>query len=284
MSSIKIHLRGSLSPYVSVNDIANHIMGLLGTESARDKTAEFTGPGLSSLSEGDSLIISSMLTDIGVPETIFPIDEIGKKGSKGKKAAESVDTASEGETTYDAIYDVNLSDSEPNVASQNSVYDIGGVEASINAAIIGGLNGRISDIKAAYEIIKDRHVSVEIDAVLIPSSPEVYKEAIKKGYIEEFIDAGFRIFPPGYIPEIIGEEGCISCMGHFSSPGFSASPQVIASSAITGKVSDQRIVDSKAERKAEKKTEKKTEKAEKLAMKAEKAAAKAEDAAKKINN
>lgn len=284
MSSIKIHMRGSLSPYVSVNDIGNHIMGLLGSETARDKTAEFTGPGLSSLSEDDADVIASILTDIGVQETFFPINELGKKGSKGKKASETTEITSESETTYDAIYDINLSDIEPNVASMNSVCDISNVNAPISSAIIGGLNGRLKDIKASYEIIKDRHVSADVDAIIIPASPDVYKEAIKKGYIEEFIDAGFRIFPPGYMPENVDAEGCISTMGHFSSLGFIASPQVVASSAITGKVSDPRIVDSKAERKAKKKSEKKTEKAEKLAMKAEKAAAKAEDAAKKINN
>ena len=73
-------------------------------------------------------------------------------------------------------------------------------------------------------------------------------------------------------------------MNHFDSIGFSASPQVVAASSLTGSISDPRVVDSKEERKAEKKNEKRLEKAEKLQEKAEKALAKAEAAKEKTKN
>ena len=286
MTIIKIHLRGTLSQYISANDIGIHIQGILGTESACGKTIEFSGPAFSVLSNDDRNTLSDMMAAIGAADSIVPPLKPSKKTRKNKasdgdeQSAADVSATNESthETSYEAIYDVNISDIEPTVASNCSSFDIGSINNPINATIIGGLSGNLSDIKAAYEIIKGRHVANGVDAILIPESPEVYKEAIKKGYIEEFIDAGFRIFPPGFIPENNGRESCLSTMSTFDSIGFTASPQVVAASSLTGLISDPRIVDSKAERKAEKKTEKQLEKAEKLAEKAEKAAEKARKA------
>ena len=280
MTSIKINLRGSFSPYVSINDITNHILGLIGSEGASNKSIVFSGTAISSLSDEDKIIVSEMLKSAGASYAVFPQEESGKKNSKEKDLEP---TPSE-ETSYEAIYDINLSDIEPKVATNSSVFDIGTISSIVETAIIGGLNGRLNDIKAAYEIIKDRHIAEGVDAILIPISSEVYKEAIKKGYIEEFIDAGYRIFPPGFVPEKYSENTCISTMNHFDSIGFSASPQIVAASSLTGSISDPRVVDSKEERKAEKKNEKRLEKAEKLQEKAEKALAKAEAAKEKTKN
>ena len=153
----------------------------------------------------------------------------------------------------------------------------------------------------AAEILKGRQIAKDVRAIIIPATQSIYKECLKKGYIEDFINAGCIVSTPtcgpclgGYMGILAAGERCISTtnrnfvgrMGHTESEVFLASPAVAAASAIMGKIADPRIVNSKAEKKAEKQAEKKAVKANKAAMKAaekaEKAAGKAAAAMEKV--
>ena len=84
----------------------------------------------------------------------------------------------------------------------------------------------------------------------------VYKECIRRGYTEAFIDAGCVVSTPtcgpclgGYMGILAAGERCVSTtnrnfvgrMGHVTSV-YLASPAVAAASALTGKISDPREV------------------------------------------
>ena len=300
-SAIKFHLRGELSPYVSGKDVILHIIGMIGVDGALYKSMEFTGPGVASLSIDDRLTIANMAIEAGAKNGIFPVDDVTKKYLKNRLNRDYKIYEADDDANYDAIYDIDLSDIVPTVAfphlpeNTKTFSDIPEIET--DQVVIGSCtNGRFSDMKAAWEIIKGRHVAKGVRAIVIPATMQVYKECMQKGYIEDFIDAGFIVSTPtcgpclgGYMGILASGERCVSTtnrnfvgrMGHTESEVYLASPAVAAASALTGKISDPRIVDSKAEVKAEKKAEKKLGKAEKLAGKAERAAAKAELAAEK---
>lgn len=300
-SAIKFNLRGELQPYVSGKDVILHIIGMIGVKGALYKSMEFTGSGVSSLSIDDRFTIANMAIEAGAKNGIFPVDDITKKYLKNRYQSEYNVYEADPDADYDAIYDIDLSDIAPTVSfphlpeNAKTFNDIPDIE--IDQVVIGSCtNGRLSDIKAAWEIIKGRHVAKGVRAIVIPATMQVYKECIQKGYTEDFIDAGFIVSTPtcgpclgGHMGVLASGEKCVSTtnrnfvgrMGETSSEIYLASPAVAAASALTGRISDPRIVDSKSERKAEKKIEKRLEKAEKLAEKAEKAAAKAESAAEK---
>lgn len=302
-SAIKFHLRGNLSPYVSGKDVILHIIGMIGVDGALYKSMEFSGPGVSSLSMDDRFTIANMAIEAGAKNGIFPVDDVTKKYLKNLYTKEYVSLEADADAEYDAIYDIDLSDIEPTVAfphlpeNTRTFSEIDDIP--IDQVVIGSCtNGRFSDMKAAWEIIKGRHIAKGVRGIVIPATMNVYKECIQKGYVEDFIDAGFIVSTPtcgpclgGYMGILASGERCVSTtnrnfvgrMGHTESEVYLASPQVAAASALTGKIADPRIVDSKAEKKAVKQTEKRLEKAEKLAEKAEKAAAKAEQASSKAN-
>ena len=87
--------------------------------------------------------------------------------------------------------------------------------------------------------------------IVIPGSQEVYKEAMKKGFIDTFIDAGCVVSTPtcgpclgGYMGILAAGERCVSTtnrnfrgrMGHVDSEVYLAGPQTAAASAILGKI------------------------------------------------
>ncbi|MBQ1407192.1 MAG: 3-isopropylmalate dehydratase large subunit, partial [Eubacterium sp.] len=87
----------------------------------------------------------------------------------------------------------------------------------------------------------------------IPATQKIYKECIKRGYIDIFIDAGCVVSTPtcgpclgGYMGILADGERCVSTtnrnfvgrMGAITSEIYLASPAVAAASAIAGKITD----------------------------------------------
>jgi 3-isopropylmalate/(R)-2-methylmalate dehydratase large subunit len=117
-------------------------------------------------------------------------------------------------------------------------------------------NGRISDLRLAAEVLKDRHVADGVRMMIVPGSDEVKREAEREGLHEVFRAAGAEW----------REAGCSMCIamnGDQLSPGqyaistsnrnfegrqgkggrtFLASPLTAAASAIRGEVSDPRTL------------------------------------------
>jgi 3-isopropylmalate/(R)-2-methylmalate dehydratase large subunit len=117
-------------------------------------------------------------------------------------------------------------------------------------------NGRISDLRLAAEVLRDRHVADGVRMLIVPGSDEVKREAEREGLNEIFKAAGAEW----------RESGCSMCIamnGDQLSPGqyaistsnrnfegrqgkggrtFLASPLTAAASAINGVVSDPRML------------------------------------------
>ena len=104
----------------------------------------------------------------------------------------------------------------------------------------------------AAEILKGRQVCDGVRMIIIPATQEIYKEAMRLGYIDTFIDAGAAVSTPtcgpclgGYMGILAAGERCVSTtnrnfvgrMGHVTSEIYLASPSVAAASAVTGKIS-----------------------------------------------
>ena len=156
----------------------------------------------------------------------------------------------------DAVYEkemhFDISDMEPQIACPNdvdNVKDISKVEGTpVEQCLIGSCtNGRLSDLKDASEILKDKKIDDSTRLIILPASREIYKKAIKAGYIDIFIDAGAIICNPGCGPCLGGHmgvlsegEACISTtnrnfkgrMGDPSSEVYLSNSKVVAASAI----------------------------------------------------
>ena len=292
-SAIKFNLRNELKPYVSGKDLILYIIGMIGVDGALYKSMEFTGTGIESLSMDDRLTIANMAIEAGAKNGIFPVDDVTKKYLKGRTDREYVVYEADPDAEYDAIYDIDLSQIEPTVAfphlPENTKRISEVEEIPIHQVVIGSCtNGRISDMEAAAKILKGRHIAKGVRAIIIPATQAIYKECIKKGYIDDFIDAGCIVSTPtcgpclgGYMGILASGERCVSTtnrnfvgrMGHVDSEVYLASPEVAAASAIAGKLADPRVVDSPEARKTQKALDKQAMKAEKAA---EKQAAKAD--------
>ena len=253
-SAIKFNLKGKLSKYVSGKDVILYIIGMIGVDGALYKSMEFTGEGLSSLSVDDRLCMANMAIEAGAKNGIFEVDEQTVAYVKERSDREIQIFTADADAEYDEVYDIDLSAIAPTVACphlpENTKSTDELTDVKIYQAVIGSCtNGRLSDLAAAAEIMKGKHIAKGVRCIVIPATQKIYKEAMKLGYLEIFIDAGCVVSTPtcgpclgGYMGILAEDEVAVATtnrnfvgrMGHVTSKIYLASPAVAAASALTG--------------------------------------------------
>ncbi len=254
--AIRFVLKGSLSKWVSGKDVILLIIGKIGVDGALYRSMEFTGEGLASLSMDDRLCMANMAIEAGGKNGIFEVDDKTRAYIREHGDREFTVYQADPDAVYAAEYEIDLSQLKPTVSfphlpSNTRTVDEAG-EVAIDQVVIGSCtNGRLSDLETAAEILKGRHVAKGVRAIVIPATQAVYKEAMKRGWLEIFIDAGCVVSTPtcgpclgGYMGILAENERCVATtnrnfigrMGHVSSEVYLASPAVAAASAVVGKI------------------------------------------------
>ena len=257
-SAIRFNLVGKMRPRVSGKDVILHIIGKIGVDGALYKAMEFTGPGIMNLTMDDRFTISNMAIEAGAKCGIFPVDErtlayLKESGAKEPKIFEA-----DPDAEYEKTIDIDLADIPPTVAyphlPENTHPASEGKDIAIDQVVIGSCtNGRISDLRAAAEILAGKHVHEGVRCIIIPATQKIWKEAMHEGLFDIFIDAGCVVSTPtcgpclgGYMGILAKGERCISTtnrnfvgrMGHTESEVYLASPYTAAASAVTGRITD----------------------------------------------
>lgn len=255
-SSIRVELTGKPGPWVSGKDVALWLVHHIGVSGALYQALEFHGEGLRYLSMDDRFTIANMAIEVGGKNGIFPVDDMVMNYLEGRlKRSYTVYEADE-DAEYVSCVEINLSAIEPMVAfphlpeNGRPVSDAGDVK--IDSVFIGSCtNGRLSDLASAADVLQSRRVSDSVRCLVIPATPDVYKEALRAGIIETLLDAGCAIGTPGCAACGGGHMGLVGKgeriltttnrnfvgrMGHIESEIYLASPAVAAASAIAGRI------------------------------------------------
>ncbi len=257
-SAIKFNLEGELKPYVSGKDVILHIIGMIGVDGALYRSMEFCGSGLSSLSVDDRLTMANMAIEAGAKNGIFEVDDKTLDYVKGRVNREFTVYKADEDAVYDEEYTIDLGSIASTVACPHLPENT--KPASVlgdivpDQVVIGSCtNGRISDMKAAAEILKGKKVAKDIRCIVIPATQSIYKECIKLGYMDIFIDAGCAVSTPtcgpclgGYMGILADDEIAVATtnrnfvgrMGAKSSKIYLSSPEVAAATAVAGHIVD----------------------------------------------
>ena len=261
-STIKVELTGSLPEWVSGKDVILTLIGRIGVDGARYQALEFTGPGVAALSMADRFTISNMAIEAGGKNGIFPVDEKTVEYLKARTDHPYTVYTADPDAVYAREVKIDLSTLRPVVALPHLPENVKAVadlpETRIDQAVIGSCtNGRIDDLEQAAKIIAGRKIHPAVRAIIIPGTQEVYMEAMKRGFIAQFIEAGAVVSTPtcgpclgGYMGILAAGERCVSTtnrnfrgrMGHVDSEVYLASPVVAAASAILGRIAEPKEV------------------------------------------
>ena len=255
-SAIQVVLTGRLGRFVSGKDVILHLIGEIGVDGALYRSLEFTGEGVASLSMDDRLCIANMAIEAGGKNGIFEVDEQTIEYIRAHADREFKVYAPDPDAVYERVIDIDLSEIKSTVSfphlpeNTKTIDEVGDVK--IDQVVIGSCtNGRISDLRAAAEIMVGRQVAPNVRAIIFPATQAIYLQAMEEGLLKIFIEAGCAVSTPTCGPCLGGHCGILAegeravattnrnfvgRMGHVKSEVYLASPEVAAASAIAGKI------------------------------------------------
>lgn len=257
--TIKFVINGELPEWSGGKDIILYIIGKIGLNGANYRVMEFSGETIKNLNMDNRFTICNMAIEAGAKTGIIEPDEKTIQYVEERKERPTYTVyKSDSDANYERIYEINAEDIVPQVAfphlpeNTKPIYEVEKMDIKIDQAVIGSCtNGRISDLEIAAKILKGHKVADKLRLIILPATPAIYREALKRGYIETFLEAGAVIAPPTCGPCLGGHMGVLAPgeraisttnrnfrgrMGHVESEVYLSNPAVAAASAIAGKI------------------------------------------------
>jgi len=257
-AAIKVVITGKMPKFISGKDVILHLIGEIGVAGALYCSLEFAGDGLKNLSIDDRLCISNMAIEAGAKNGIFPVDDITLDYIKDRFKREPVIYCADEDATWESTITIDLGTLRPTIAFPHLPENTKTIDEcpkiKIDQVVIGSCtNGRISDMKAAADIMKGKKIAKNVRCIVIPATQKIYLQAMREGFLETFIESGAVVSTPTCGPCLGGHMGILAAgeravsttnrnfvgrMGHVDSEVYLASPAVAAASAITGYITD----------------------------------------------
>ncbi|KAH3677637.1 hypothetical protein WICMUC_001740 [Wickerhamomyces mucosus] len=270
----KVELKGRLPKGVTGKDVIVALCGVFNNDEVLNHAIEFTGDHIDEIPVDYRLTIANMTTEWGALSGVFPVDgtlinwykeRLNKLPQPHPRVnAETVQklidnkTQADKDANYAKHLVLDLSSLSPYISGPNSVKisnslaDLSKQNLKVNKAyLVSCTNSRLSDIKAAADIIKGHKIAEGVEFYIAAASSNVQKDAEAIGAWKTLIDAGAITLPAGCGPCIglgtgLLKEGEIGIsatnrnfkgrMGSKDALAYLASPEVVAASAVLGKI------------------------------------------------
>jgi 3-isopropylmalate/(R)-2-methylmalate dehydratase large subunit len=255
-STIRIEVEGAFRPWISAKDLILYVIGRLGAAGADYRAVEFDGPAIRRMTVASRMVLANLSMEMGAKVAFTPADDMLLDYLRRRTKAPLERLAPDADAEYESVLHVDASKelTEPQIACPHSVDHVkplshlAGVE--VHQAVLGSCtNGRLEDLEVAAQIVSGRTVHPRTRLIVIPASQQIYRDAMRLGYLETLVAAGAMINPPGCGPCVGVHQGilaagevCVSStnrnfigrMGSKDSMVYLASPAVVAASAIAG--------------------------------------------------
>jgi len=259
--TVRYELDGVLPEGISGKDVFLYIADAYGD--ATNLNLEFGGPGLGSIRLNDRRTIATQAAEISADFATFGVDDLLREFLTERGVEDYQPADADPDADYLAVRHLDLSTLEPYVARPGTVSR-NGVPVSrieprkIDQAFIGSCaNGQLEDLRIAARILRGKTVAAGVRLLVTPASQQVYRDAMRLGYLQDIADAGGVITNStcgacfGYHMGVVGPgEVCLTSstrnftgrMGSTEAEIYMASPATVAASAVAGVITDPRGV------------------------------------------
>lgn len=255
--AIKIVLNGHLRDGVMSKDVILRILGDIKADGGQYKSLEFTGPAAHEMSMEQRFTVANMALEAGAKCGLFEADE--KTAEYYGMPLEEIDwVCVDDEAKYEKVLTYDVGELEPQLSCPqgvDNVHPISEVKGTkMDEVYLGSCtNGSIEDMEAAAKILKGRKVAKGLRFIVVPATNTIFKQAIERGYIRTFIEAGAVIchpccglccgMPYGLMTDderilLTANRNFIGRQGTKKTLSYLSSPTVAAATAVMGVVTD----------------------------------------------
>jgi 3-isopropylmalate/(R)-2-methylmalate dehydratase large subunit len=254
--SMKFIYHGKLNKWIGGKDLILYTIGDIGVDGALYRAMEFDGETIRNLPMNGRFTICNMAIEAGGKSGIIVPDSITESYVKERAKRQYTFYTSNNNTKYVEIREYDCSKIPLTVSCPHLPSNIRPAaelfEVSIDQVVIGSCtNGHLEDLREAAKVIKGRKVNPNVRMIVIPATQKIYKDAMKEGLLDIFIEAEAAVSTPTCGPCLGGYMGILSKgeraiattnrnfvgrMGHPESEVYLSNPAVAAASAILGRI------------------------------------------------
>ena len=201
--------------------------------------------------------VANMALEAGAKCGLFEADE--KTAEYYGMPLEDIDwVCVDEEAKYEKVLTYDVSELEPQLSCPQGVDNVHPISeikgTKMDEVYLGSCtNGSIEDMEVAARILKGRKVAKGLRFIVVPATNTIFKQAIERGYIKTFIEAGAVIchpccglccgMPYGLMTDderilLTANRNFIGRQGTKKTLSYLSSPAVAAATAIMGVVTD----------------------------------------------
>jgi 3-isopropylmalate/(R)-2-methylmalate dehydratase large subunit len=289
---MRITLEGALAPHVGAKDVILHVVSRLGLAGGRGFYVEFAGPVARAMSVEARMTLCNMIIEFGARSGLVAPDdkvfnwiagrEMAPSGGDWERAMAQWRTLrSDDDAEFASEMTVDCSSLAPQISWGTDPSQVIGIadpvpdgapaalaymgltpgraleDLPVDRVFIGSCtNARIEDLRVVAGILRGRHIAADVQALIVPGSSAVKRQAESEGLNAVFAAAGV----PWH------ESGCSMCAGangdtaqrgqrvlatsnrnfeNRQGPGVRThlvSPATAAAAIVTGRITDVRKV------------------------------------------
>ncbi len=263
--TIKIVYNGQLGPMVYAKDIMLRTVGELGIDGATYHAIEYHGTTVDELSVTGRFTMANMAIEAGAKNGIFHADAKAIAFVEERTNRAFIVERSDADAKYVRVINIDVGELEPQVAcphTPDNVHPISDVtrdDIYVDQVFIGSCtNGYLDDLRIAAKILEGKKIASNLRAIVNPGSQKVWMQAASEGILTTLAAAGCAVNTPGCGACFGGHMGTLgdgeraisttnrNYVGRMGSPKsevYLASPATCAASALTGKITDPRVLD-----------------------------------------
>jgi len=204
--SIKLIINGLAPDNVSAKDIVLNLLNKFGANTLLGYSVELYGELVDKLSLSDRITIASMGTEMGVIILLFPPNDAIMAFAEKACGRKLEKIAADKDAIYAQTIEIDATQFVPMVSRPGAPHDTIAIpeqaKIKIDSAFVGSCtNGRIEDMREVARILKNRKVAPGVVLKIVPSTDDVWRQAMDEGLFTIFKDAG----------ALISNAGCAGC-------------------------------------------------------------------------
>ncbi|MFZ2491205.1 MAG: 3-isopropylmalate dehydratase large subunit [Thermoanaerobaculia bacterium] len=257
-ATIKVVVTGSLPEFVSAKDLILYLIGRISAEGANFKVLEFHGEAIEELPTSGRLVLCNMAVEAGATAGIVPPDHETMRYLRDVAHVQGdiEFVTPDADAVYSEVVEIDANQLTFQIACPHTVDHVKAIDAvegtKVDQIVIGSCtNGRGDDLAVAATILRGRRIADGVRMLVFPASWRIYKESMKRGVLNDLVQAGAVIMNPGCGCCLGVHQGALgdgevalsttnrNFLGRMGNPKgqvYLCSPAVAAASALTGHI------------------------------------------------
>jgi len=250
--SAKLTLKGKRPDDVTAKDIVLNLLKEFGANSLLGYSVEMYGEEVEKMPLDERITIASMGTEMGAIVIMFPPNDEIMEFSRAATQKDIEKPEADNDAEYAEEFELDISQFHPMVSRPGQPHDVIDIvetnKVKIDSAFVGSCtNGRMSDMLAVANVLKDKKVAPGVVLKIVPATDKIWRQCLEEGIIDTFKKAGALVSNAGCAGCAAGQVGqngpgeVTISTGNRNFPGkqgkgevYLASPSVVAASAVSG--------------------------------------------------